>query len=273
VILTSAPAPTPVIVNNFSFEQNVAAGAGQLVEGTPAGWTSFNQVATGDIGSQWAAGSDFTTPLVAPASGNQYCYVNLYNNPSPSTGIYQDVGALQANTAYALTVAIGNRGDRQELPGIISLINGTDNTGTILATANGVPATQNSWQDYTVSFTTGAPVSGDLIIELWVGPTITGDGNGGSIQAAFDNVQLTATSIILHTPTLGALKVSSGNLILTGTGGTPNSHYTWLVTTNLAAPIHWTTNSSGTLNGSGAFSNAIPINALEPACFFRLRMP
>jgi hypothetical protein len=275
VQLTATPAPTPIAVNNSSFEENVAGGPGQLVDGTPTGWTSFNQVAMGDIGSQWAGGTDFTDPLVAPAAGNQYCYINLYNNPNPSTGIYQDVGALQANTLYTLTVAIGSRNDIQTLPGIISLLNGTNNTGTELVSTNGVPATQNSWQDFTASFTTGASVSGDLTIELWVDPTLTGRVSSGvnNIQGDFDNVQLTATSIVFNAPTLGAPQVSGGNLILTGTGGSPNAGYTWLVTTNLSAPIIWMTNCTGTLDGTGAFSNAIPINASQPASFFRLRMP
>jgi hypothetical protein len=267
------PPPTPITVTNFSFEENLASGPGQLVKGAPTGWNSFNQVNTGDIGSQWAGGSDFADPLVAPANGNQYCYINLYDNPNASTGIYQEVGALQPNTYYTLTVAIGNRGDLEELPGIISLINGINNTGIVLASNYGVPSAKNAWQDFTTSFITGASVSGDLTIELWVDPTITGDGNAGTVQAAFDNVQLTATPVVLQSPTPETPIVSGSNLILMGTGGTPNAGYTWLVTTNLSAPIKWTTNSTGTLNGSGAFSNAIPINAASPACFFWLRMP
>jgi len=30
---------------------------------------------------------------------------------------------------------------------------------------------------------------------------------------------------------------------------------------------------TGTLDGTGAFSNSIPINPLQPASFFRLRTP
>jgi hypothetical protein len=71
----------------------------------------------------------------------------------------------------------------------------------------------------------------------------------------------------------GAPDVSGGNLILTGSGGTPHSGYTWLVTTNLSVPIDWKTNSTGSLDGTGAFSNAIPINPSQPASFFRLRLP
>jgi hypothetical protein len=69
------------------------------------------------------------------------------------------------------------------------------------------------------------------------------------------------------------LKVSGGNLILTGTNGTPNSGYTWLVTTNLAASAIWLTNSTGMLDATGAFSNTLPVTKAQPASFFRLRLP
>jgi hypothetical protein len=76
-------------------------------------------------------------------------------------------------------------------------------------------------------------------------------------------------------PTVGSPTVLGGNLILTGTGGTPGRSYTWLTTTNLLTPMaNWTTSTTGVLDGSGAFSNAIPINySNKPASFFRLRIP
>jgi autotransporter-associated beta strand protein len=75
-------------------------------------------------------------------------------------------------------------------------------------------------------------------------------------------------------PAIGSAVVSGGNLILTGSGGTPGGAYTWLTTTNVAAPLStWTTNSTGTFNGSGSFSNAMTINHSEAARFFRLRVP
>jgi hypothetical protein len=74
-------------------------------------------------------------------------------------------------------------------------------------------------------------------------------------------------------PTFASPVISGSNLILTGTGGTPNSGYTVLMTTNLTPPVIWTTSTTGTLNGTGAFSNAIPITATQPASFFRIRMP
>ena len=80
-------------------------------------------------------------------------------------------------------------------------------------------------------------------------------------------------AIVPTLPTMAPPRVSGGNLILTGIGGTPAGYsYTWLTTTNLSPPINWKTNTTGTLDGTGAFSNSIPIDA-NPASFFRFRMP
>ncbi len=66
---------------------------------------------------------------------------------------------------------------------------------------------------------------------------------------------------------------AGGNLILTGTGGTPNYGYTILTSTDLLAPVgSWTVSATGVTDGTGAFSNAIPINVSQPARFFRIRM-
>ncbi len=258
--------PPPGTVSNPSFELNVASGPGGLVGNVPAAWTAFNLGATGDIGSQWGGGVDYkvSSPLAAPAAGNQYCYINMFN-PSVTGGIFQDVGALQPNTTYGLTVAIGSRGDRANSPGLISLLNGTDNTGVVLTSGGGLPSAQDTWQDYSVGFTTGAAVSGDLAVELSV------LGNGTTIQADFDNVRL--SEVPLMVPTFGAPKVAGGNLILTGRSGPPGSGYTWLVATNLSAPIAWQTNRTGTVDGTGAISNSIPIKPAQPASFYRLRVP
>ena len=260
--------PHAATVNNFSFELNTASGAGQVVTTVPSGWTTFNEAGSSDIGSQWAGGTDYTTdtPLAAPANGNQYIYVNMFN-PSITGGVYQDVGPMQPYTTYTLTVAIGSRHDRINSPGTISLLNGTNNTGTVLAHGGGLPGTQNTWKNYTATFTTTGSVSGDLTVDLSV------VGNGTTIQADFDNVQLTATPVVFKAPTLATPKISSGNLVLAGAGGTPNAGYAWLAATNLSAPINWTTNLTGTLDGSGAFSNTIPINTSQPASFFTLRIP
>ncbi len=73
---------------------------------------------------------------------------------------------------------------------------------------------------------------------------------------------------------INPVKTSGGNLILTGSGGTPGGAYTWLTSTNIANPIAtWTTNLQSVFDGAGAFSNAVPITTSTSAQFFRLRTP
>ncbi|MDB6110212.1 MAG: Immunoglobulin I-set domain protein, partial [Pedosphaera sp.] len=75
-------------------------------------------------------------------------------------------------------------------------------------------------------------------------------------------------------PILSASAVSGGNLVVTGTGGTPNRAYAWLTSTDLTIPVaNWTVSSTGVLDSTGALSNAIPISTSTPASFFRLWMP
>jgi hypothetical protein len=198
LVTVSVAQAQSVTVNNNSFQLQ-AQSAGQTTVLTPNGptdWTGFNVGSGGnyDIGLSGENGSDYTAgPLAAPASGNSYLWINRFNgNGTQVAGIYQEIGLLLADTTYTLTVAIGQRAgtgpNGSWSPGVISLLNGTDNTGTVMATGGGLPTTPNSWQDYTASFTTGATVSGDLTIELSVV-------DAGSIQADFSNVLLTASPV------------------------------------------------------------------------------
>ena len=252
-------APDLVTVNNFSFE-NGTTGSGTIV--IPVAWSTFNN---NNFSTVSAASYNTIDPLAPPADGNDFFAINEGPN-DPTGGIYQDVGPLLPYTTYTLTVATGCRADftpgNLGSPGIITLLNGTSNLGTVLATTNGIPNTSDTWQDYTTTYTTGASVSGDLTIELSVAGAST-------YQANFDNVILTAVTAF-H---LGAPTISGGKLNLTGAGGTPGAGYSLLTTTNLAAAGSWTVSSTGTLDANGAFSISIPINNQTPAEFFRVSMP
>jgi autotransporter-associated beta strand protein len=73
-------------------------------------------------------------------------------------------------------------------------------------------------------------------------------------------------------PVMNAPSLVNGNVVVTGTGTAGNS-YTLLSTTNLTIPLaNWVTNASGVFDGSGAFTNAIPVTN-GPALFFQLRTP
>jgi autotransporter-associated beta strand protein len=92
----------------------------------------------------------------------------------------------------------------------------------------------------------------------------------GTFDPATGVLTVTAGGGLRFNPALA----SAGNLIVSGTGGIADGGYTLLTTTNLAAPRSaWTTNTSGTLDGSGSFTNSIPIIPGRPAAFFQVRQP
>jgi len=193
LLAVSIAQASPVTINNFSFEQDVTGLGSDSGVHPPTGWTGFNIASGSDVGSEYPGAGSYTTPFAAPADGNQYSYINIFAG-NPTGGIYQDVGLLAANTTYTLTVAIGQR-EFANAPGIISLINGTDDTGTVLASTTGIAATPHTFQDFTTTFTTGSVVSGDLSVELSVS-TANGGALGGNLyQGDFDNVRLDASPV------------------------------------------------------------------------------
>ncbi len=186
LLFVTAAQANPVV--NFSFENpatpdgTYGGGPGGPPADVITGWTSSggngiqNFIGTGSYG----VGST----LPAPADGKQTVYIN-------GNDVYQDVGALHAYTIYTLTVAAGNQsGYGPGSTGLIELVNGTNDGGTLL-NSTVLPSTGNpggiptgSFADYTTSFTTGPTVSGDLTIVL-----SKTSGN----QIDYDNVRLTAT--------------------------------------------------------------------------------
>lgn len=93
----------------------------------------------------------------------------------------------------------------------------------------------------------------------------------GYTQIVLQGSNLTAP---LTGPTITSSMLAGGNLIVTGVGGTPNLGYVWLTSTDLLTPFaNWTAASTGTLDGTGAFSNSIPVNPSQRTGFFRLWVP
>jgi hypothetical protein len=74
-------------------------------------------------------------------------------------------------------------------------------------------------------------------------------------------------------PIISSVATSATNLISNVTNGAPGSGWTWLTTTNLAAPIQWSTNRVGTFDGQGKVTLTNPIISAEPRRFFIMRTP
>lgn len=207
---------TSVTINNYSFEttsvslsadgNTTNSGKGN---GTFNGWNFSipNSGTFADFGIENPGSGEYTgasgsgTP--SGANGTNVAYLNQ-SNSGLSTSIFQDVGLLQANTTYTLTIAIGQRFDRVNGSVQIGLLNGASGAtdiwtaGTLLNSTTGVSSVAGTFQDFQVTFTTGASVSNDL----YIAARYIGD---GKIQASLDNVRLDATAAVPEPSSYAAL--------------------------------------------------------------------
>jgi len=211
--MSSVAQAIPVVVNNFSFETPSIASDGNFVVATGAtgfdGWGYNKTTGSGfqDFGienpssAEYAGASGAGTP--SGADGTNVAFLNQ-SIVGGITNIFQDVGTLQPNTKYTLTIAVGQRLDRTNGSLDIALFNTaagsgltgnpfTDVTSTLLNSTTGVSSVAGTFQDFSVIYTTGSIVTGDLT----VGAQYTAD---GTVQASLDNVRLDATAVPVPEP-------------------------------------------------------------------------
>jgi hypothetical protein len=169
------------------------------------GWGYFfaNTAVDHDAGVQANTNSQ-TTNDPDPSGGIQNGWVNGAGNY-----LYQDLGPLAANTTYAITIGIaapggtayGGTGSGNVAPtDEVDLLNGTNTVtgttnnvatnGTLLIGSGIIAPPAGSFQDVTVNYTSGATVTGDLIVQLME------DTAGAHEQGIFDDVQFTANGVV-----------------------------------------------------------------------------
>lgn len=173
---------TSVSVVNASFESPVLSPSPGYTNDSVSGWTIDGSANFGaGIQLFTTASFDSADPLPAPADGNQALYI------AHGDTVYQDVGALLADTTYDLTLAVGQRLESaNQGGGIFELVNGSTDAGTVLVASTLDTPTAGTFNLQSISFTTGNAVSGDLSIVLK-----QTSGN----QVIFDNVQLTDQAV------------------------------------------------------------------------------
>ena len=74
-------------------------------------------------------------------------------------------------------------------------------------------------------------------------------------------------------PTVTSTVVAGGNITLSGVGGPALGTYYLLATTNLSAPVIWTSLQTNSFDGSGNFSISAPITPGRPQQYFKLQIP
>ena len=193
LISTGAEAAA-IAVQNYSFETPTLTPGSTLwsldswQQNNNSSGTRFFNLSPSDNGFFQATA---TSPLPGTADGLQAAQMANYD-----TRFWQNVGALAAETTYTLTVAAGVAQDNRGTAGGLIALAADGNISPYLVEKRFDDEPRATFSDYSVAFTTGGSVSGDLYIVL-------GSTNGSYL--ALDNVRLDASATDVPEPASMAL--------------------------------------------------------------------
>lgn len=191
---------------------------------------------------------------ISPAGTNTTMGITTGNNP---------VGAIAAANNVTLN---GTTIIKLDGSGTNDMIDTTGNItygGTLdLENISGAPlAAGNSFQVFNAAASSGHFAN--------ITPTTPGAG------LAWDLSQLSSGKInvvVSSGPVISQMTLSGGNVIFSGSGGSANSTYYVLTTTNLTTPLNnWVVLSTNTYDSSGNFSVTNSFNSGTPERFFRIK--
>jgi len=192
---------TPIVVPNFSFEAT-APNDGNFDAAPIPDW-----VITGDFSAAGAFNStdsqfSGTTggPLPSPGDANNFGLANLSRSTTAGSDFAvftsaAPIATVQDNTQYSLTVAVGNR--KGFAPDSITIEFLVDDSAVLASSLSvlGAAIPDDSFMDFTTSFTTlleGDPLTGgDLKVRL----THSSLSGSGTATADFDNVRVELTEL------------------------------------------------------------------------------
>jgi len=288
VVIDPAPVATNNVITAWAYQTSAAGGFGPTWD-TSALSSSLiigQNPPSGGVGTgSFVGGADAAEGLQALTDGTYWVFANDGTHPAfaaagPNAGTYVIYTLGSSSTGYTITniqIAGGwndNGRDSQYYTVSYSTVANPTTFTSLVAVQNNLGGYGVS--DETTVRGTFTAANGVLAVDAYAikvdFTTPAGVPNGYSGYSEI-SVFGSPTPAVVLPPVVSSPSVSGGNLIMTGTGGTPFAPYILITTTNLLTPLaNWTTNTTGTLDVNGAFSNAIPINPSLPASFFTVKL-
>lgn len=235
----------PSAVGSGNFKNEGCGGANILTAGSPGSYAAGN----GNLASCGpGAGTSVTYTLAGSATGYNLNGIAVYAG-------WADTG--RDENGFAVSYATASS------PNTFVPLTSPQTTFDFLP---GGAAVANATRQ-TVTSSTASPLAQNVVaVRIDFNMEENGWGGFGQIQLFGNPSSATAA------PQFTSAKLSGGNLIMVGSGGSPGTGYTLLSTTNIAVPVSaWKTNTTGTFDVSGVFSNAIGVTLTNE--FFLLRTP
>src|SRR5665213_2485955 len=244
--LIAGQLPSTVGPGNFADEGNGAGGVRVLTDGIIGDLIAGGAVTNyATCGSSSGLGTFVTYTLTGSASGYNLNSIVTYGG-WPDYGRDWQYYTVSYSTAASPTVFQTLGQATFQLPQLRA--GAAPNAGRVTWTS-----------------ANGAPMASNVAMVKFDFTTPAGQENGWQGYSELQVFGVPSSSSTQTPPTITSSKLSNGNLIVTATGGIPNAAYAWLTATNLTTPLSaWTTNTTGTFDGSGNSSSTISITRSEP---------
>ncbi len=236
--------------NTYSGGTTVSGGT-LMVSNTTGSATGLGTVTVNSGGS--LAGAGIIASAVTINSGGTL----VPGNP---------LGALTISNTLTLAAGSTNRAQVQHSPRTNTLvrIGGTLTEGGTLVVSNSAAAAFTAGDNFKLFNAAGY----NNAFGAFSGPSLNG---GLAWNTTRLNVDGTLWVVSTNSPVIASTRVSGNNLILSGTGGTPNWYYYVLSTTNLS-PAQWAPVVTNQFDAIGNFSVTNAINPGWPQTFYRLQL-
>jgi autotransporter-associated beta strand protein len=248
----------------------IKTGTGKLVLGGSSTFTAGTTVESGSLIVNNTTGSGTGTGSLSVAGGATLGGTGFIGSPTTLADF-----AILAPGNSAGTLTFNNDLDLGEFS-VLNFELGTSNDAvvanaalTLQGTLNVIPAAGFGAGNYTLFTYSPAQTFNYSGLNLGTTPA-------GYTYAISTNTPGQVKLVVTPTtpPSFGPPLYSGGNLILSGTGGTPGANYYVLSSTNVTLSLaSWQVLATNQFDGSGNFAYTNTVNAGTPQRFFRLQVP
>lgn len=252
--------------NDYSGSTMLMAGTLKLGAAAALTATPAIAIASGAVLDVTALGGGFVLGASQTVSGNGTVLGHLIANGTVSPGGSVGRLTIAGDAALAGTALMELAKSGATLTNDVLNVSGTLVCGGTLAVAR-----------------TGDPLVADDSFRLFNAGALTGDFANLSLPTlnpglAWDRSTLTIDGwlrvVSNAAPVIGSISVSDGNLVISGSGGTPGATYHVLTAGGVAQPLaKWLPVATNTFDASGNFAFTHALVLANAQQFFRLRVP
>jgi autotransporter-associated beta strand protein len=258
-------------INTYTGSTLVSAGSLALSEpGSIAATTNITIAAGAILSVSGRADTTLTLSAGQLLQGNGTLAGSLVVSPGATLTAGTNsasTGTLTVTNTSALGGATWMKLDRTAGTNDVLIAAGITNGGTLILSNISAPLQAgDSFQLFNAPGYDGSFIT--------IVPATPGAGLGWNTNSLAVNGVLSVVSVLIPHPSITSVSLAGGNLVFSGTNGTPGGNFYLLESTNLTLPrANWTVAATNQFSAAGTFNLTNAVNPAKPALFYLLAVP